>query len=495
MGNPDPVDLICTETQRLPFKSSGLSRSTWKDSFRSWPSSVPGWCEWYERVRSSKIGEWENLGIAHCLRFSLVDIGKNESLLSAASYLWSDALNAFLFGHGPMTPTLLDVKAFTDLDITSTASPGSLQLATTHRLDTRSMGWKKYITQFHRTGTVTPREHTAFLMMWLDHFLFCGVSVSPTTSFQHIAEILVKGIKIPLGKYLLGALYHTLHQASVKLRSFSPVGNLGGPWWLLQMWLHLHLNSAMDRPLLLSRRFPDGTTEDRVCESIGEALVVIPGSAPSDDLMAATFRILYKGIAHNRLSWFPYNKPEYLGFFTVPSSFRANEPLKDAESAAILLAYIRPCYLPTGLYRPRIQNSYEFYYPNVAARQLGFGQLPIGLFYADKAKARCTVSTPLEYNWLSGLNENLPMGDFDDIILVSSSTKLFAMWWAEWSRHLFCNNTASHFTHLELQEPSAEVKSFLLCRFFLIDLVFPINFFLLCVSLIPKIPHRRRAAV
>jgi hypothetical protein len=44
-------------------------------------------------------------------------MSQNESLLIAASYFWSDALNAFLFGHGLMVPTLADVLLLTGLDI------------------------------------------------------------------------------------------------------------------------------------------------------------------------------------------------------------------------------------------------------------------------------------------------------------------------------------------------------------------------------------------
>jgi hypothetical protein len=43
---------------------------------------------------------------------------RNEFLLIAASYFWSDALNAF-FGHGLMTPTLDDVLLLTGLDVSS----------------------------------------------------------------------------------------------------------------------------------------------------------------------------------------------------------------------------------------------------------------------------------------------------------------------------------------------------------------------------------------
>jgi hypothetical protein len=50
-------------------------------------------------------------------------MSRNESLLIVTSYFWSDALNAFLFGHGPMTPTLADILLLTALDISSSDLP------------------------------------------------------------------------------------------------------------------------------------------------------------------------------------------------------------------------------------------------------------------------------------------------------------------------------------------------------------------------------------
>ena len=52
-----------------------------------------------------------------CIRLSIADMEKNESLLIAASYFWSDTLNAFVFSHGPASPTLADVLMLTGLDI------------------------------------------------------------------------------------------------------------------------------------------------------------------------------------------------------------------------------------------------------------------------------------------------------------------------------------------------------------------------------------------
>jgi len=44
--------------------------------------------------------------------------------------------------------------------------------------------------------------------------------------------------------------------------------------------------------------------------------------------------------------------------------------------------------------REKPPTSYEFFYPSIVARQMGFGQLPPALFFADKVKPRET--SPLE---------------------------------------------------------------------------------------------------
>jgi hypothetical protein len=47
--------------------------------------------------------------------------------------------------------------------------------------------------------------------MCLEKFVFCGKTFGPTTNYQIVAEQLDAGNRTPLGKYLLGAVYHLLH--------------------------------------------------------------------------------------------------------------------------------------------------------------------------------------------------------------------------------------------------------------------------------------------
>ena len=97
-------------------------------------------------------------------------------------------------------------------------------------IETKSIGgWKGYIGKNMKTGSVSVKEHIAFLNMWFEKFIFCGKTVGPTNTNIKLAETLPTGDPVPLGKHLLGLVYHLLHQVSSRLRKSQPITNLGGP--------------------------------------------------------------------------------------------------------------------------------------------------------------------------------------------------------------------------------------------------------------------------
>ena len=146
MGNPNPIEFINLETQRLPFKNSRMQIADWTNSFRSWPNQVKGWRNWYRRISASKRIFWDERGIDQCITLSIADMERNESLLIATSHFWSVALNAFVFAHGLMSITLADVLMLTGLKITGPVTPFDLLDKTTHRLKTKDVsGWSGYI--------------------------------------------------------------------------------------------------------------------------------------------------------------------------------------------------------------------------------------------------------------------------------------------------------------------------------------------------------------
>ena len=159
---------------------------------------------------------------------------RNEPMLISASYFWPDAVNAFMFNHGPMTPTLMDVVMLTGLNIDAPDRPFRLLEKASFKIETKSIGrWKGYIGKNMKTGPVSVWEHTDFLNMWLEKFIFYGKAVGPTSNNLKLAETLATGNPVPLGKLLLGSVYHLLHQVSSKLRKNQPITNLGGPWWFI----------------------------------------------------------------------------------------------------------------------------------------------------------------------------------------------------------------------------------------------------------------------
>jgi hypothetical protein len=261
LGDPDPTDLINAETNRIPFRTENFSLDLWKDTFRSWPSPTVGWKDWFLRVSNSNEVQWGERKLDQCIRLSIADMHRNESLLIAASYFWSDTLNAFVFGHGPASPTLADVAMLTGLDISSADSTHFFDTAPSAKVETRSIGgWSGYIQKYRGTGPVSIKEQTTFLNMWLDKFVFCGRSAGPTSVYLSAAERLANGGRFPLGRYLLGAAYHLLHQVAKKLLLGQSTGNLGGPWWFINMWLNLHLHKRLNFNLF-TQRFPRDITE------------------------------------------------------------------------------------------------------------------------------------------------------------------------------------------------------------------------------------------
>jgi hypothetical protein len=60
-----------------------------------------------------------------------------------------------------------------------------------------------------------------------------------------MAEDLAAGTPIPLGKYLLGSVYHMLHQTTYLMHTSQKISYVNGPWWFVQMWLQLYMHQIV----------------------------------------------------------------------------------------------------------------------------------------------------------------------------------------------------------------------------------------------------------
>ena len=73
---------------------------------------------------------------------------RNEPMLISASYFWSDAINVFMFNHGPMTPTLMDVVMLTGLNIYASDRPFRLLEKASFKIEKKNIGgWKRIYQQ------------------------------------------------------------------------------------------------------------------------------------------------------------------------------------------------------------------------------------------------------------------------------------------------------------------------------------------------------------
>jgi hypothetical protein len=79
-------------------------------------------------------------------------------------------------------------------------------------------------------GPLTDVEYRAFLNMWLCRFIFCGKANEPTLNHIVMAEDLAAGTPIPLEKYLIGSVYHMLHQTTYLMYTSKKIPCVNGPW-------------------------------------------------------------------------------------------------------------------------------------------------------------------------------------------------------------------------------------------------------------------------
>jgi hypothetical protein len=84
-----------------------------------------------------------------------------------------------------------------------------------------------------KDGPLSEVEYRAFMNMWLCRFIFCGKANEPTLNHIAMATRLSAGNRIPLGKYLLGSVYHMLHQTISQMHTDQKILCVNGPWWFV----------------------------------------------------------------------------------------------------------------------------------------------------------------------------------------------------------------------------------------------------------------------
>ena len=314
------------------------------------------------------------------------------------------------------------------------------------------------------SGIISDKELKAFMNMWLCRFIFCGKSNEPTLNHMVMAEDLAAGTQIPLGKYLLGSVYHMMHQITLQMRQGGEISCVNGPWWLVQMWLQLYMHQITSVSLLNlsfpSVNYAEGSTAKvKACQTYGEAA----SSISIDTDIGHFFKLFFKGFGN--VLWFPYRENENL---TLPCKFSYEIGCSGQESTEIFNSFIKPCTLPAEFHHGRlVQSTYEFYYPNMVARQLGCGQLPPKFLFSTIIKSREAITEGMEAKKVFELGWELPIYEPSPFGLIDAAHPLFVSWWQEWHAHIF--NIAVHSLCKNLQPDFASDSEVIsLCPSFLI---------------------------
>jgi len=139
----------------------------------------------------------------------------------------------------------------------------------------------------------------------------------------------------------------------------------------------------------------------------------------------------------------PYEDPET----RFPLTFH---PFDDAlnKDHDLMMAIITPRAIIVNFFgSAKTSNlTYEFYNPSALARQLAFGQLPIGLSYADVVKPRETITSGLEWIRIAQLPPNADTSGINLLAWIPALfiTQAYKQWWEEWKEHLFCTSALTY---------------------------------------------------
>lgn len=173
------------------------------------------------------------------------------------------------------------------------------------------------------------------------------------------------------------------------------------------------------------------------CTSFGEAASTFSRDRLVPSETTNFFRCFYNGFTKEKKVWYaPQGKQN---MFEHPIKFSFEYVDTETDNMATLGEAITPGILSVNFFTGwSHQPSYEFYYPSITAYQLGFGQLPVCLFFADLVKPWEIVNSGLEYDHLKNLSPGAETIDLEGLFINSFTTKPFKHWWSEWCLHLFC---------------------------------------------------------
>ena len=116
------------------------------------------------------------------------------------------------------------------------------------------------------------------------------------------------------------------------------------------------------------------------------------------------FKCFYNGFDEEFIIWFAFHDDN--NDYENPIKFHFDTWGEDEHGVNSLKEVIAPRILPANFTSGRGQHSFEFYYPSIAARQLGFGQVSTQFYFTDKIQTRDAIKSGLAFNRLKSLESD-----------------------------------------------------------------------------------------
>ncbi|RHN67040.1 putative protein-serine/threonine phosphatase [Medicago truncatula] len=355
---PPPLFSISSQTTTnspLQVKYSG---------WRIQPKLQPEWNNWVTKLQPKFESLWIKTGIYNAIKASTYEIKRDDDLILQLANRWCSKTNTFVFPWGESTITLEDIKVCFGYsllgDSISTPLLNSEQEAEAELIEARRMFNKtkaKKVTQSawmkHFMENESKLEHEAFLVYWLQRFVFPEDSHDTiSTTVIPIAILLAHGNRIALAPAVLAGIYRdlTLLNSTIQKSATTPTENsrvtIWAPFQLIQVWALERFRALKPRPCETRDGLP------RVARWGG--VNVMKNKNLKEDLDCAGFR--------NGFLWKPYENSPCIDVYDEKDLLKCDNPCLDEFSRCL-----RVCEF-VGM------GCKEKYFPHRVAMQFGLDQ-------------------------------------------------------------------------------------------------------------------------
>ena len=321
---------------------------------RLWPIKEVGYSEWLQRVSEAKKTHWKAHGLYDIIMLSAHDFPQDRGLLFSASQFWSSGTNSFHFFMGMMAPTILDICLITG--VSAVGKEADYFTACSHPVleYPKDRQYGAWITQFCGPSDeeVSDIEHVAFLIFWLNKYLFCVSSGIVTKDFTDLACALHQNETYALAPLILSHLYRSMHKFVQNAFFFG-----SGPLWIMTMWLWIYFPGFGPIPEFL----PEHTCYAQH----------FLDSSPPDNVFDECFTYFYN-VDSKYENWLPFKNERIPPHLHPLRLSLETEPLAREAWSSFLTT--RDLLYGTKCPAANDKAGVEFYNPAQFARQFGLAQ-------------------------------------------------------------------------------------------------------------------------